>query len=84
MLTKSLHIITSLSIGGAETMLLRLIKHNPDLAKSTIVISLTDNGEIGRILESLGASVICLEMHNWSSIFKALFNLKKIIHKMTF
>lgn len=79
MLTKSLHIITSLSIGGAETMLLRLIKHKPDLAKSTIVISLTDNGEIGRILESLGASVICLGMHNWSSIFKALFNLKKII-----
>ena len=79
MLTKSLHIITSLSVGGAETMLLRLIKHKPDLAKSTIVISLTDNGEIGRILESLGASVICLGMHNWSSIFKALFKLKKII-----
>jgi len=79
MVTKSLHIITSLSIGGAETMLLRLIKHKPDLAKSTIVISLTDNGEIGRILESLGASVICLGMHNWSSIFKALFKLKKVI-----
>ena len=79
MLTKSLHIITSLSIGGAETMLLRLIKHKPDLARSTIVISLTDNGEIGRILETMGVSVISLEMHNWSSIFKSLFNLRKII-----
>tara|TARA_B100000780_G_scaffold102373_1_gene71574 strand:+ start:30002 stop:31156 length:1155 start_codon:yes stop_codon:yes gene_type:complete len=79
MLTKPLHIITSLSIGGAETMLLRLIKHKPDLVKSTIVISLTDNGEIGRILESMGVSVISLGMHNWSSIFKALFKLKKII-----
>jgi len=79
MVTKSLHIITSLSIGGAETMLLRLIKHKPDLVKSTIIISLTDNGEIGRILESIGVSVISLGMHNWSSIFKALFKLKKII-----
>ena len=79
MLIKPLHIITSLSIGGAETMLLRLIKHKPDLVKSTIVISLTDNGEIGRILESMGVSVISLGMHNWSSIFKALFKLKKII-----
>lgn len=79
MLTKPLHIITSLSVGGAETMLLRLIKHKPDLVKSTIVISLTDNGEIGRILESMGVSVISLGMHNWSSIFKALFKLKKII-----
>lgn len=79
MVTKSLHIITSLSIGGAETMLLRLIKHKPDLAKSTIVISLTDNGEIGRKLGLLGASVICLGMHNWFSIFKALFKLTKII-----
>ena len=79
MITKSLHIITSLNIGGAETMLLRLIKHKPELVKSTIVVSLTNNGKIGRILESMGVSVISLGMHNWSSIFKALFKLKKII-----
>ena len=79
MVTKSLHIITSLRIGGAETMLLRLIKYKPDLVKSTIVISLTDNGEIGRILRSLGVSVISLGVHNWASIFKALFKLTKII-----
>lgn len=79
MLTKYLHIITSLGIGGAETMLLRLIKHKPDLARSTTVISLTNNGEIGRILEAMGVSVINLEMRNWSSIFKVLLKLKKII-----
>ena len=78
MLTKYLHIITSLSIGGAETMLLRLIKHEPDLARSTTVISLTKNGEIGRILETMGVSVINLEMRNWSSIFKVL--LLSLIH----
>ena len=79
MLTKYLHIITNLTIGGAETMLLRLIKHKPDLARSTTVISLTDKAEIGRILETMGVNVISLEMRNWSSIFKVLFNLKKII-----
>lgn len=79
MLTKPLHIITTIGIGGAETMLLRLIKHKPDLLKSTIVICLTDNDEIGHILESMGVRVINLGIHNWSSFFKAFFKIKKII-----
>ncbi len=76
---KYLHIITSLDIGGAETMLLRLIKHKSDLVKSTIVVSLTNNGKIGEALEEIGVKVVCLEIKSWSSIFKTLLKLKKII-----
>ena len=76
---KYMHIIASLDIGGAETMLSRLINHRPNLLKSTIVISLTNNGKIGRALEEIGVKVICLEMKNWLSIFKTLLKLKKII-----
>lgn len=76
---KYLHIITSLDIGGAETMLLRLIKHKSNLVQSTTVISLTNNGKIGEALEEIGVKVICLEIKSWSSVFKALLKLKKII-----
>ena len=78
-MNKYLHIITSLNIGGAETMLFRLIKHRSDLLESTIVISLTKNGEIGKALEAMGVKVLSLEMNNWLSIFKTLLKLKKII-----
>ena len=77
MMKKYLHIITSLDIGGAETMLLRLIKHKSNLVQSTTVISLTNNGKIGEALEEIGVKVICLEIKSWSSVFKALLKLKK-------
>ena len=76
---KPLHIIASLNIGGAETMLLRLIKHRPDLAKSTIVISLTENGKIGTTLEAMGVKVISMEMNTWSSTFITILKIKRII-----
>ena len=60
-------------------MLFRLIKHRSDLLESTIVISLTKNGEIGKALEAMGVKVLSLEMNNWLSIFKTLLKLKKII-----
>tara|TARA_B100001287_G_scaffold276708_1_gene288866 strand:- start:14502 stop:15641 length:1140 start_codon:yes stop_codon:yes gene_type:complete len=76
---KTLHIITGLNIGGAETMLLRLIKHNPESLNCSVVVSLTGTGKIGTILEKMGITVIYLNMHNWFSIFNAVLNLKKII-----
>jgi len=76
---KTLHIITGLHVGGAETMLLRLIKHKPESLNSTVVVSLTDTGKIGSILEKMGVTVMYLNMHNWLSIFNAVLRLKKII-----
>lgn len=76
---KSIHIITNLTIGGAETMLVRVIKHKPDYVKSTIVISLMENGEIGRTLDALGVKVISMGMNKGFSILKTLFKIKNII-----
>ena len=81
MITNTLHIITSLNIGGAESMLHRLIKFKPELIDSTIVVSLTDDGKIGLMLKDIGVTVISLEMHNWFSILSVIFKLKKIIQK---
>ena len=81
MITNTLHIITSLNIGGAESMLHRLIKFKPELIDSTIVVSLTDDGKIGLMLKDMGVTVISLEMHNWFSILSVIFKLKKIIQK---
>ena len=81
MITNTLHIITSLNIGGAESMLHRLIKFKPELIDSTIVVSLTDDGKIGLMLKDMGVTVISLEMRNWFSILSVIFKLKKIIQK---
>ena len=81
MITNTLHIITSLNIGGAESMLHRLIKFKPELIDSTIVVSLTDDGKIGLMLKDMGVTVISLELHNWFSILSVIFKLKKIIQK---
>jgi len=81
LITNTLHIITSLNIGGAESMLHRLIKFKPELIDSTIVVSLTDDGKIGLMLKDMGVTVISLEMRNWFSILSVIFKLKKIIQK---
>jgi glycosyltransferase involved in cell wall biosynthesis len=60
---KILHIITTLSVGGAEVMLVKLLK-NSDLGKfPTEVICLARTGELGRSIEGLGIKVRYLEMN---------------------
>ena len=75
----SMHIITGLDIGGAETMLFKLIKDRPESYRSTIVISLTTKGVIGHRLEKIGITVIELEIRKRISFFCKFFKLKKII-----
>lgn len=80
-MNKNLHIITNLTIGGAESMLLRLIKSRSDLYKSTIVISLMENAEIGKVLEEMGIKVIKMGMTNWWSAFRTIIKIKHIINR---
>ena len=59
---KILHIITSLSTGGAEMMLYKLVS-KMDRDKFEIqVISLTDIGPIGKKIQALGIPVVALGM----------------------
>lgn len=55
-------IITGLSTGGAETMLLKVLEHIDRSLFSPHVISLTKGGEIGSRIESLGIPVETLGM----------------------
>lgn len=53
-----LHVITALHVGGAETMLLRLLRASQGRLPATHeVVSLTDRGEIGRRIEGLGIAL---------------------------
>ena len=56
------HIITDLSTGGAEIMLLKLLSHIDRERFSSQVISLTGGGAIGERLEGLGVPVQTLGM----------------------
>ncbi len=56
------HLITGLSVGGAETMLCRLLANIDRNVFEPEVLSLTDIGPIGRQIQSLGISVQALGM----------------------
>ncbi len=59
---KLVYIITGLSTGGAETMLLKLLQNIDRNRFTPTVISLTTIGEIGPRIERLGIVVHALEM----------------------
>jgi len=61
---KILHIITTLSTGGAEMMLLKLISNMDQNAFESKVISLTDVGPVGEKILALGVSVYGLGMRH--------------------
>jgi len=52
---KIVHVISSLKIGGAETMLVRLIRGLPQ--HTHVVISLTAVGPLGEVLKASGYTV---------------------------
>ncbi len=59
---KILYVITGLSTGGAETMLYKLLQNINRSQFKPFVISLTNLGEFGPRIESLGVPVVALEM----------------------
>ena len=59
---KILHIIVCLNVGGAETMLKRLIESDPVAISNTIVVSLTSLGVIGESLRNQGVTIHTLDL----------------------
>lgn len=76
---KVLHIISSLGVGGAETMLYKLISNTSE--HNHTVVSLTGNGFIGRKIEKLNVKVISLNFKKPLFIIKEIIKLIKIIRK---
>jgi glycosyltransferase involved in cell wall biosynthesis len=76
---KIIHVITNLSVGGAEMMLYKLLSQLEDVEFKNIVISLRERGEIGKKIEALGIPVFNLGMPRGIPSLSGTFKLVKKI-----
>lgn len=74
---KIVHVITGLGSGGAENMLLKLLRHSDKNSYYHEVISLTDNGILGEQIKREGVKVNTLNI-NSKNIFQSLLTSRKI------
>jgi glycosyltransferase involved in cell wall biosynthesis len=76
------HIITGLSLGGAETMLLKLLSEmSPERFENTVV-SLTSEGDLGSEIKALGISVVALNMPRGLPSLRGLAKLLKFLREL--
>jgi glycosyltransferase involved in cell wall biosynthesis len=78
---KVMHVITGLNKGGAETMLLKLLKEWRDKEVCHCVVSLIDKGTLGGEIEQLGVTVYSLNLKNNKNIASLFISLRKILAK---
>lgn len=78
---KVLHIIVGLNVGGAETMIERLIKSDSATISSTVVVSLTSLGVIGESLRDQGVRVHALGMSSTLHSPITLWRLVRLIRQ---
>ena len=79
-----LHIITDLQSGGAENMLLSLVREQRKLGLKTEIVALKNGGEIQKKLENDGIRVIGLNIKGGIDLLgaiKAVCDLRKIIKR---
>ncbi len=75
---KIVHIITGLNNGGAETMLYKLLQNIDASEYQCFVVSMLDKGVMGKKIESLGISVLPLNMNKKYNILTAFFKTRKL------
>ncbi len=78
---KLIHIITGLDMGGAETMLYRLLEHIDRTHFDNQVISLIPAGVVGDQIRLLGVPVHSLDMQSGRLSFPAISRLTNIIRR---
>lgn len=76
---KVMHVISSLNVGGAETMLRKLVETST--GPTHVVVSLTTIGEIGPVLRAQGVSVYPLGMTSPLSIFRTAARLAALLRQ---
>ncbi len=75
------HVITGLSVGGAETLLVRLLaRRNPENVQAK-VISLTGEGPLADVLRGLNVPVECLGLKGFFSFPATLLRLTSILRR---
>jgi len=79
---KLLHIITGLSIGGAEMMLYKLVSKMDRSCFDVYVVSLTDIGPVGEKIKKLGIPVVAIGMkRGWRGLcsLSRFFKLLRVV-----
>jgi hypothetical protein len=74
-------VITGLQIGGAETMLVKLLEHLDRTSFSPQVISLTTEGELGPRIRELGICVHALGMRPGRLDPAAVWQLSRLLRR---
>lgn len=74
-----MHVITGLSTGGAEMMLARLVAAADRNSVTPSVVSLTNMGEVGAIIEATGVGVTALGMSRRMPSPRALHGLRSAL-----
>jgi glycosyltransferase involved in cell wall biosynthesis len=74
-----LHVITDLYVGGAETMLTRVVEARPSLADETTIVSLLPDGFYAARLRVGGATVVELDFLKATGIATGMMRLARII-----
>ncbi len=77
-----LHIITGLSIGGAEIMLYNLLSRSEQERFQSVVVSLMDRGNLSDRIEELGIPVHCLNMKQGVPDPTAIWKLNCLIDQI--
>ncbi len=73
-----MHVITGLNVGGAEKMMVRLLKNT---AHQCVVVSLRDEGVLGAVINQAGIPVHCLHLARNASIWRGLSKLNNLIER---
>lgn len=80
---KIVHIIIGLNVGGAESMLQRLVIFGKKNSHTQhIIISLTDLGVIGSNLQKQGVDVFTLGMTSLKSVPLTFFKLRRLLKRI--
>lgn len=78
-MTRVLHIITGLGLGGAEMMLLKLLQASDRSASEHMVLTLTDLDVLGDDIRALGVPVQSLGVGGGLSGVRALWRARRLV-----
>lgn len=77
-----LHVITSLNLGGAETMLCQLLEHTDRSRFAPVVVSLRPEGPLAPRVRDAGVPLHCLDMGSYLNFPAALGRLKALMREL--
>jgi glycosyltransferase involved in cell wall biosynthesis len=80
---KVLHIIVGLDVGGAEKVLIDLLKYYPNQDVEHIVLSMKDRGALAKDIEALSIPIYTLGMQSNRPSLMALWRLRKLIRQLS-